>query len=437
MAYVKNIWVDQDVERPKTYEVTNNQDGSITLTDSFGLVTELGTPVNETNMNHIEDGIDGCAIRKHNLTETFNLGEWVLGGTGDDEGIYKSLVANNVGNAISDDTKWEKVEMGGNSRNIGEIVASTIPLTDAGLHLLDGALLQYGSYQAFIDYIADLYDSGNYTAIFDTEANWQSAVAQYGVCGKFVYDSVNNTVRLPKITGFTEGTIDPTVLGDLVEAGLPNITGTLVEFGHGVHSADTDGAFRTTYVSGAGSASGSGLSYKDTTFDASRSSSIYGNSLTVQPQAIKVLYYIVVATLTKTDIEVDIDEIATDLNGKADVDLTNVNNTGKIAIVHNTMPSNTYESVTIGASGASYTATADGYCSFHATATSTSAYLSMYIKDGNDSVIYGYKSNCNLSTHALYVTIPVKKGQTFYSGYGNVSNLYGYFTYAVGNESEA
>lgn len=57
MAYVKNIWVDQDVERPKTYEVTNNQDGSITLTDSFGLVTELGTPVNAVNMNHIEDGI--------------------------------------------------------------------------------------------------------------------------------------------------------------------------------------------------------------------------------------------------------------------------------------------------------------------------------------------------------------------------------------------
>lgn len=109
MAYIKNTWVDQDVERPKTYEVTNNQDGSITLTDSFGLVQELGTPVNAVNMNHIEDGIDGCAIRKHNLTETFALGEWVLGGTGDDEGFYKSLIANNVGNAVTDDTKWEKV----------------------------------------------------------------------------------------------------------------------------------------------------------------------------------------------------------------------------------------------------------------------------------------------------------------------------------------
>lgn len=111
MAYVKNIWVDQDVQRPKTYEVTTNSDGSITLTDSFGLVTELGTPVNATNMNHIEDGIDGIAIRKHNLTETFTLNEWVLGGTGTSEGLYRSLVANNTNNAITDTTKWEKVEM--------------------------------------------------------------------------------------------------------------------------------------------------------------------------------------------------------------------------------------------------------------------------------------------------------------------------------------
>lgn len=69
MAYIKNTWVDQDVERPKTYEVTNNQDGSITLTDSFGLVTELGTPVNAVNMNHIEDGIESNDIRIGDLDD--------------------------------------------------------------------------------------------------------------------------------------------------------------------------------------------------------------------------------------------------------------------------------------------------------------------------------------------------------------------------------
>lgn len=58
MSYTKNVWVDQVVERPKTYEMTNNADGSVTLIDSFGLVSVLGTPVNADNMNHIEEGIE-------------------------------------------------------------------------------------------------------------------------------------------------------------------------------------------------------------------------------------------------------------------------------------------------------------------------------------------------------------------------------------------
>lgn len=60
MAYTKNVWTDQQVERPRTYTVTKNQDNTITLQDAFGVATDLGTPVNATNMNHIEDGIEQC-----------------------------------------------------------------------------------------------------------------------------------------------------------------------------------------------------------------------------------------------------------------------------------------------------------------------------------------------------------------------------------------
>lgn len=209
---------------------------------------------------------------------------------------------------------------GGSSRNIGEIVTSTIPLTDAGLHLLDGALISgSGSYSDFVTYISGLVST--YSDLFTTESNWQSTVTQYGVCGKFVYDSTNNTVRLPKITGFIEGTTDVNALGDLLEAGLPNITGTFSaentrKYVSGAFNYEEDTFARST---GSGSASNPGFN-----MDASRSSTIYGNSNTVQPQSIKVLYYIVVATTTKTEIEVDIDEIATDLNSKADTNLSNV-----------------------------------------------------------------------------------------------------------------
>ena len=182
------------------------------------------------------------------------------------------------------------------NNNIGEIITSTIPLSDAGLHLLDGGVISgSGAYSAFVTYIAGLVSG--HSELFTTEANWQTSVTNYGVCGKFVYDSVNNTVRLPKITGFTEGTIDPTVLGDLTQAGLPNITG----------------AFYRESGSMSNNASG-GSNADHTELDASRSSSIYGNSTTVQPQSIKILYYIVIATSAKTNIEVDIDEVMSDLN---------------------------------------------------------------------------------------------------------------------------
>ena len=113
MAYIPNEWKDQIVQRPKTYQMNTNDDGSVTLIDSFGLVTELGTPVNEDYMNHIEQGIAGVAIRYYNKTETYTLNEWVLGEVNDEKGIYQSLIADNTGNALTDTTKWKKLELGG------------------------------------------------------------------------------------------------------------------------------------------------------------------------------------------------------------------------------------------------------------------------------------------------------------------------------------
>jgi len=210
-------------------------------------------------------------------------------------------------------------------RRIGEIIQSSIPLTDAGIHLLDGSLISgSGAYADFVTYMAGLVSS--YPDIFETETAWQQAVTDYGVCGKFVYDSTNNTVRLPKITGFTEGTTDVAALGDLIGAGLPNITG---EFR--VYSNNSDPSIEGwTGAFGRNNKATGTHKYNDTSvktssfapsyidFDASRSSSIYGNSTTVQPQAIKVLYYIVIANSVKTNIEVDIDEVMTDLNAKVD-----------------------------------------------------------------------------------------------------------------------
>ena len=163
-----------------------------------------------------------------------------------------------------------------------QIIQSPVPLTDANLHLLDGALLSgSGAYSAYVAMMGSLHDADPTATCWTTESDWQTSVTTYGECGKFVFDSVNNTLRLPKLKSFIQATTTANELGSLVEAGAPNITGN--------------------------------------------ASPIDGNSNTVQPQAIKYYFYIVIGTVvSKTDIQINIDNVMTDLDGKADKDLSNV-----------------------------------------------------------------------------------------------------------------
>lgn len=57
MAYVKTNWKDRVVERPNTYTMTNNGNGTVTLTPVPGQIIERGTPLNAENLNKIEDAI--------------------------------------------------------------------------------------------------------------------------------------------------------------------------------------------------------------------------------------------------------------------------------------------------------------------------------------------------------------------------------------------
>lgn len=234
----------------------------------------------------------------------------------------------NITKALNEN--WDKIDEALNNRNIGEIVTSTIPLIDAGLHLLDGSLILYGSYSGFIDYMAGLFTTN--PELFCAESEWQESITANGICGKFVYDSENNTLRLPKITGFIEGTNNSEELGNIVEAGLPNITGSQICNGFTFSPTDTlvtAGAILAPHGTLWGLQNGAHTYARAGNFDASHSNSIYDNSTTVQPQSVKVLYYIVIATSTKTDVQVNIDNIMADLKRKTDTNLTNITKPAK------------------------------------------------------------------------------------------------------------
>lgn len=215
---------------------------------------------------------------------------------------YKYLLS--IANSSSDSSS------GTDSNEIptmGKIFQSILPIEDDNVHLLDGELLSYSDekYQSFIDYVVSLLT--DYPDLFCSEEDYQTSITTYGVCGKFVYDSDANTLRLPTITGFTEGSITLTEIGDLTEAGLPNITGSAEVYWEsqttpvGAFYADT-----TRYNSERNNNSG----YPNLGFDASLVSDVYGNSDTVQPQSVKVLFYIVINNLTNSTIKKYLDDNA-------------------------------------------------------------------------------------------------------------------------------
>lgn len=318
------------------------------------------------------------------------------------------------------------------SHNIGEIIQSTIPLSDAGLHLLDGALINgTGSYSAFVTYIAGLVSS--YPDLFTTETAWQQAVTDYGVCGKFVYDSTNNTVRLPKYSNkiYTGGGTAP-VVGNGMTLGITNGTtnkGLYMVASNGELSGSS--GYYGTQV-GATAASGSGFDAKTygVATDASKSGLIA--DLSNITTALDGYYYIVIANSTKTSIEVDIDEIATDLNGKADVDLSNVNVSGTSLASGWSMPSSRYIDLTLGASGSTYTAPANGWVVLNKVAGSDYYFCSLQVKDTSDNVIM-YDFRGVYRTSPCTPKIPVLKGQQFTLTYNATGTTnYFRFVYAEG-----
>jgi len=62
MAYIKTSWLDRVVEHPNRYVLTDNGDGTYTISPSPGTITEAGTFLNAEKLNHIETGIETLEI---------------------------------------------------------------------------------------------------------------------------------------------------------------------------------------------------------------------------------------------------------------------------------------------------------------------------------------------------------------------------------------
>ena len=146
-------------------------------------------------------------------------------------------------------------------------------------------------------------------------------------------------------------------------------------------------------------------------------------------------YTDVATSSTLGTVKPDNSTITVDTNGvisavsdtsKADTDLSNLIDTGKIAIAHNAMPSSTSTSLTIGADGATYTAPADGY--IYGAGGGSNYRIGIVI----DGLYYG---GSWITTSDIEILIPISKGKQFQFYYTNTTPTLA-FIYAIGSESE-
>lgn len=165
-------------------------------------------------------------------------------------------------------------------------------------------------------------EDGHKICLPDQEDKLLELYNKTGVAWYYILDTENKQFKLPRTKwGFT-GLRD--TVGNYVKPGIPNLSGYV---GSPAYSAlgSTDGTlFYETSVRASVAAIGS-HSAGQVGFDASRVSSVYNDSATVQPPATQMYLYFYVGNFEQDAVEQTAGITVETLNEKADVDLSNMN----------------------------------------------------------------------------------------------------------------
>jgi hypothetical protein len=160
-----------------------------------------------------------------------------------------------------------------------------------------------------------LADDGHKICPASEESNVASIFSATGVAWYYIIDTTNQRFKLPRtkfgFTGIRTG------VGKYVEAGIPNITGAF--WIDSYYAASPDGAFTATDNYSAPNHGNWAAEGWRIHLDASRASSVYGNSDTVQPKATEMYLYFYVGNFTQTALENTAGLNAELFNGKVDV----------------------------------------------------------------------------------------------------------------------
>ena len=223
------------------------------------------------------------------------------------------------------------------------------------------------------------------------------------VDGQTVFDCVSgDTFKVPTIKdgAVVQQALSDSELGKVYNAGLPNIEGSITNslFGSSVTSS---GAL-TTISTGAVGSAGSGNSARGISLNASLSNSIYGNSPTVQMNAVALRCFVVVSNRQINESQMNWSNWASSLQSKANKTDVDGQWVGSMTLLSNAVSAGTYTldlSEYLPNDGNNYDVKIFGYC----------------IKTGSTaSNVYIYTAIDNLKTYAMMATASSRQGR-FYS----------------------
>lgn len=218
---------------------------------------------------------------------------------------------------------------------VSALSGTTLTITSSGMIVLSGTATRNSSYDTNISIKYYSETIGSYTINYclaadghkiilsDQETTASNIYNESGVAWYYILDTMSHRFKLPRTKfGFTG--LRNTV-GKYVEPGLPNIT---AQWRSSQDLQQTGAAYR---INSGQSGYGGNYYGSNTGFDASRSSSIYGNSTTVQPPATQMYLYFYVGQFSQSATEQTAGLNSSLFNGKMDLDLGNIDNTNNQA----------------------------------------------------------------------------------------------------------
>lgn len=275
-------------------------------------------------------------------------------------------------------------------------------------------------------YIADIAQKEAIEALFTST----------GVADFYIFDSSNNQFYLPKSKWFKQLTTDTSLVNNYNEDGLPNLkkdatgspeisvwsSGNNVEYWQGLI-----GKYPTTTKYNPNN--GGYGQFQELLFDASKYNSKYGNSENVQPPSSNKLLYYRVGNTIINEANIDVGNILSELQLKANTDLSNITDVANTNIQNacrkNMLLTNNYIDIAV---DTILTAEADGYATITCTNMSSAAQLGAYVYPPDTSVAIGNQPTA-LQGVTMQSAIFVPKGNKYRVWYNNSTLKYARFYY--------